>query len=36
CALEATVPSEFLLNWFVNFVILFLVLKEIPSKKVAA
>lgn len=34
-ALEATVPSEFLLNWFVNFVILFLVLKEIPSKKAA-
>ncbi|KYD02102.1 DUF1189 domain-containing protein [Bacillus atrophaeus] len=34
-ALEASVPSEFLVNWFVNFVILFLVLKEIPSKKTA-
>ena len=32
---ERTVTSEFLLNWFVNFVILFLVLKEIPSKKAA-
>ncbi|WP_082791725.1 DUF1189 domain-containing protein [Bacillus nakamurai] len=32
-ALVITVPSEFIVNWFVNFIILFLVLKEIPSKK---
>lgn len=32
-ALETTVQSEFLVNWFVNFVILFLVLKELPAKK---
>lgn len=34
-ALVITVPSEFIVNWFVNFIILFLVLKEIPSKKTA-
>ncbi len=34
-ALVITVPSEFLVNWFVNFIILFLVLKEIPPRKTA-
>ena len=34
-ALVITVPSEFLVNWFVNFIILFLVLKEIPRRKTA-
>ncbi|WP_146908421.1 DUF1189 family protein, partial [Bacillus paralicheniformis] len=34
-ALEAVVPSQFLLNWFVNFIILFLAIKETPSSKAA-
>ncbi|WP_217608720.1 DUF1189 family protein, partial [Bacillus sp. GbtcB15] len=34
-ALVITVPSEFLVNWFVNFIILFHVLKEIPPRKTA-
>ncbi|MCY8341214.1 DUF1189 domain-containing protein [Bacillus haynesii] len=34
-ALEAVVPSQFLLNWFVNFIMLFLAIKETPASKAA-
>ncbi|MED1739761.1 DUF1189 domain-containing protein [Bacillus swezeyi] len=34
-SLQAVVPSEFLLNWAVNFIMLFLAIKETPSQKTA-
>ncbi|MEH7178764.1 DUF1189 domain-containing protein [Neobacillus vireti] len=32
-ALNTTVPNSFIINWFVEIIILFLAIKEIPSKK---
>ncbi|QHZ47681.1 DUF1189 domain-containing protein [Bacillus sp. NSP9.1] len=34
-SLQALVPSQFLLNWAVNFIMLFLAVKEVPSQKTA-
>lgn len=35
-SLQAVVPSQQLLYWFVNFIMLFLAVKEIPPAKSAA
>lgn len=32
-ALNTTVPNSFILNWFVEIIILYLALKEIPNEK---